>query len=105
MVINKKGSYPLEVFQEMIIQGVKNENFKIYKDNCYKIPISSFRTSSSSGNLVDGLPLVCSTETAAKPGRLGPAKNGTTPPQNDRVSKVLIDEAYEDVKKTMSSVC
>ena len=40
----------------------------------------------------------------AKPGRLGPAKNDETPPQNDRVSKVLIDAAHEVVKKTMSSV-
>ena len=33
-------------------------------------------TSPSCGNLVDGLPHDCHTETVAKPGRLGPAQNG-----------------------------
>ena len=32
------------------------------------------------GNQVDGLPPARHTETVAKPGRLGPTKNGTTPP-------------------------
>ena len=36
-------------------------------------PVSS--TSLSGGNQVDGLPLASSTETVAKPGRLGPAQN------------------------------
>ena len=35
-------------------------------------------TSSSGGNLVDGLPPASSTERVAKPARLGPTKNGTT---------------------------
>ena len=33
-------------------------------------------TSPPCGNLVDGLPHDCHTETVAKPGRLGPAQNG-----------------------------
>ena len=33
-------------------------------------------TSPPCGNLVDGLPHDCHTETMAKPGRLGPAQNG-----------------------------
>ena len=39
-----------------------------------------YSTSPPSGNQVDGLPLVCHTETVAKPGRLGPAKNDATLP-------------------------
>ena len=35
-------------------------------------------TSPPCGNLVDGLPHDCHTETIAKLARLGPAKNGTT---------------------------
>ena len=35
----------------------------------------SCSTSYPSGNQVDGSPLVASTETVAKPGRLGPAQN------------------------------
>ena len=38
-------------------------------------------TSPPCGNLVDGLPHDCHTETVAKPGRLGPAQNGE-PMQN-----------------------
>ena len=38
-------------------------------------------TSPPCGNLVDGLPHDCHTETVAKPGRLGPAQNGK-PMQN-----------------------
>ena len=45
--------------------------------------IERHSTSPPCGNLVDGLPHDCHTETVAKPGRQGPAKNGTTPPQND----------------------
>ena len=36
------------------------------------------------GNLVDGLPHDCHTETVAKPGRLGPA-------QNDEVRENLVE--------------
>ena len=37
-------------------------------------------TSPPCGNLVDGLPHDCHTETVAKPARLGPAQNDETPP-------------------------
>ena len=55
-------------------------------------------TSPPCGNLVDGLPHDCHTETVAKPGRLGPAKNDATPPKNDRVIDVLQYEVYEEPK-------
>ena len=57
------------------------------------------------GNLVDGLPHDCHTKTIAKLARLGPAKNGTTLTKFGRVDKVLLDDVYEDAKKTLSSVC
>ena len=62
-------------------------------------------TSPLCGNLVDGLPHDCHTETIAKPARLGPAKNDTTLTKFGRVDKVLLDEVYEEAKKTLSSVC
>ena len=40
--------------------------------------MKSHSTSPPCGNLVDGLPHDCHTETVAKPARLGPAKNDTT---------------------------
>ena len=49
-------------------------------------------TSPPCGNLVDGLPHDCYTETVAKPARLGSAQNDELPPQNDRVDKVLLDD-------------
>ena len=55
-------------------------------------PVSS--TSPPGGNQVDGLPPASSTETVAQHGRLGPAKTGTTPPENDRVVDVLHYEVY-----------
>ena len=62
-------------------------------------------TSAPCGNLVDGLPHDCHTETIAKLARLRAAKNGTTLIKFGRVDKVLLDEAIEDAKKTLSSVC
>ena len=62
-------------------------------------------TSPSGGNLVDGLPPASSTKTIAKPARLGPAKNDELVTIFGRVNKVLLDEAHEDSKKTLSSVC
>ena len=56
------------------------------------------------GNLVDGLPHDCHTETIAKLVRLGPAENDTTPPEFRRVDKVLIDQLQENPPKTLSSV-
>ena len=38
--------------------------------------MSGHSTSPSCGNLVDGLPHDCHTETMTKPGSLGPAQNG-----------------------------
>ena len=60
-------------------------------------------TSPTCGNLVDGLPHDCYTETMAKLARLGPAKNGELVTNFGRVVEVLIDEAYEDAKKIFSS--
>ena len=51
------------------------------------------------GNLVDGLPHDCHTETIAKLARLGPAKNGKLVTKYGRVDKILLDEVHEDVKK------
>ena len=62
-------------------------------------------TSPPCGKLVDGLPHDCYTESIAKLARLGPAKNGELVTKFGRVNKVLIDEVYEDEKKTLSSVC
>ena len=61
-------------------------------------------TSPLCGNLVDGLPHDCYTETIAKPARLGPTLNGDTPPENGRVGKVLLDDLEENPQKTLSSV-
>ena len=53
-------------------------------------------TSPPCGNLVDGLPHDCHTETIAKLASLGPAKNGTTPPEFGRVDNILEDEFQEN---------
>ena len=45
------------------------------------------------------------TETMAKPGRLGPAQNGTTSENFHRVLNVLIDYLEKSAQKTLSSVC
>ena len=62
-------------------------------------------TSPPCGNLVDGLPHDCHTETIAKLARLAPAKNDELVTKIGRVDKFLIDEVHEDAKKTLSSVC
>ena len=41
----------------------------------------------------------CHTETIAKLARLGPAKNGTTPPEFGLVGNVLLDDLEENPKK------
>ena len=58
------------------------KNFKIFSkiDFFKNFFYEKHSTSPPCGNQVDGLPHDCHTETVAKPGRLGPAKNGTTPP-------------------------
>ena len=49
-------------------------------------------TSPSSGNLVDGLPLVCSnTRAVVYEIKMGVPKNDAPPPENDRGDDVLID--------------
>ena len=53
---------------------------KFYKKEYIKESfLKKHSTSPPCGNLADGLPHDCHTETVAKPGRLGPAKNGNTP--------------------------
>ena len=67
----------------------KNENFRKKSENIEKIEfygrerqevygMERHSTSPPCGNLVDGLPHDCHTETIAKLARLGPAKNGAT---------------------------
>ena len=60
----------------------------------------------SSGNQVDGSPLVAILpsrrviqKTIAKPARLGPAKNSELVTNFGRVSKVLLNEVYKDARK------
>ena len=48
---------------------------------------------------------IANTETIAQLARLGPAKNGELLTKFCRVSKVLLDEVYEDSKKTLSRAC
>ena len=67
--------------------------------------IERHSTSPPCGNLVDGLPHDCHTETIAKLARLGPAKNDELVTEFGRVNNVLLDEVHEDVKKSLSSVC
>ena len=82
------------------------EFFEIFRKERYdKCGMEGHSTSPPCGNLVDGLPHDCHTETVAKPGRLGPAQNGKLPPQNDRVDQVLLDDLQENPQKTLSSVC
>ena len=64
-------------------------------------------TSAPCGNLVDGLPHACHTETMAKPGRLGPAQNDE-PMQNfveitmfcmmigEKIPRIFCTEYIED---------
>ena len=67
-------------------------------------------TSPPCGNLVDGLPHDCNTETIAKLARLGPAKNGTTLKIfielttfcimiNDKTPRISCPEYIEDLDK------
>ena len=81
-------------------------NYLFHFSYCFRNSIFSEKHSTSPpcGNLVDGLPHDCHTETVAKPARLGPAKNDELVTKFGRVDKVLFDEVYEDSKKTSSSV-
>ena len=81
-----------EEFQDFSIFFFDFENF---------IFLTRHSTSPPCGNQVDGLPHDVHTETVAKPARLGPTKNGATPPKNDRVSKVLHYEVYEEPEKML----
>ena len=78
-----------ENFQENI------ENFQIFeffkRERQENRGVRRHSTSPPCGNLVDGLPHDCHTETIAKPARPGPARNDKLSPQNDRVDKVLLD--------------
>ena len=47
------------------------------------------------GNLADGLPHACRTETIAKLARLGAVKNGELVTKISRVDKVLLDEVHD----------
>ena len=50
-------------------------------------------TSAPSGNLVDGLPLVCSnTRAVVYEIKMGVPKNGAPPPENDQGDHVLLDD-------------
>ena len=81
------------------------ENFRFFKkEREENWEIKRHSTSPPCGNLVDGLPHDCHTETIAKLARLGPAKNDATPPDFVRVDKVLLDDLQENAKKTLSSV-
>ena len=84
------------------------KNMKISKINkIYEKILGMTRHSTSPlcGNLVDGLPHDCHTETVAKPGRLGPAQNDKLPPKNDRVIDVLMDDLEKSAQKKLWSVC
>ena len=79
------------------------ENFTFFKRKSFEgrlmnlaQPVSS--TSPSGGNQVDGLPPASSTETVAKPDRLGPAQNGELT-QLLRVIAILNYEVYEEARK------
>ena len=63
---------------------------KNYRRNVKRIKGQS--TSPPSGNLVDGLPLVCSTRAVVYEIKMGVPKNGTPPPENGRVADVLLDD-------------
>ena len=56
-------------------------------------------TSPQCGNLVDGLPHDCHTETIGKLARLGPAKNDELVTEFGGVDKILLDELYEYARK------
>ena len=61
-------------------------------------------TSPPCGNLVDGLPHDCHTETIAKLARLGPAKNDTTLTENGRVNNVLLDNLDKNAQDWLCGV-
>ena len=84
---------------------MKENTFKFSKRKDRVYWMKRHSTSPPCGNLVDGLPHDCYTETVAKLARLGPAKNGEPVTIFGRVDEVLIDDVYEDAKKTLSSVC
>ena len=56
------------------------------------------------GNLVDGLPHACHTETIAKLARLGPAKNDTKLSENGRVNNVLLDHLDKSAQDWLCGV-
>ena len=74
---------------------------QIEKNTCLK----KHSTSPPCGNLVDGLPHDCHTETVATPARLAPAQNGGRPLKFGRGNKVLVDEMTKSAQKTLYSVC
>ena len=49
-------------------------------------------SSPPSGNLVDGLPLVCSTRAVVYEMKMSVPKNDAPPPENDRGDDVLLDD-------------
>ena len=58
-------------------------------------------TSPPCGNLVDGSPYDCHTETVGYENKKEPTMNGTTTPQIRRVSNVLLDELKKSAQKTL----
>ena len=58
-------------------------------------------TSHSSGNLVDGLPLVCSTRAVVYEIKKGVPQNGKLRPENGRVGDVLLDDIEKKSHDTL----
>ena len=91
---------------------LENKNFKKIKMQIYlslmeieeDCGMKGRSTRPPCGNLVDGLPHVCHTETMTKLARLEPAENDTTPPEVGRVDNILLGDLQENPQKTLSSV-
>ena len=78
----------------------KNVGKKKAKNECEEIVGQS--TSPPSGNLVDGLPLVCnSTRAVVYEIEKGVQQNGTTPPKNDLVGDILLNELEKKSQDTL----
>ena len=108
------GSMHLKIFEILKKMRISIKIFIFYENLEFHRNYGKFRekmrikkghsTSAPCGNLVDGLPHACHTETIAELARLGPAENGTTLTESDRIDKVLLDNLQENPQKTLSSV-
>ena len=58
-------------------------------------------TSSPSRNVVDSLPLVCSTRAVVYEVKMDVAKNGTPPPEHVRGDGVLLDDLEKKSRDTL----